>query len=90
MAAELKNGPFTESEGKLSPASSRAGDSIYLWHGSKDDVVLPLSARNSYHILQHLLPSQGTQGLEIVKRKSYLNGKAESFFFKESISLSQT
>lgn len=41
-----------ESQGKLSPGKSRAGDSIYLWHGSQDEVVLPLSAQNSYHFLR--------------------------------------
>lgn len=36
----------------MSPGKSRVGDSIYLWHGSQDEVVLPLSAQNSYHFLR--------------------------------------
>ena len=41
----------TELKGKLSPGSARKGDSIYLWHGNQDEVVLPLSVRVSKRVV---------------------------------------
>ena len=47
---------FAELKGKLSSGSTRKGDSIYLWHGNRDEVVLPLSVHNSYNFLQDFVP----------------------------------
>ena len=52
------------SDGKLSPGPSRRGDSIYLWHGTEDEIVLPLSVINSYNFLRRFVPQASSIHLD--------------------------